>query len=152
MLFKETYCNRRQWLPQLPTGRLAPILEKFPCFEEGSYVLQEVERMMLTKSTAWIDRLSKIIEVLRDRLPSPNTCNNISDEHVVEVMKFIEKSVAFKKGKFLGFLQQYVMHDPYCHEKSSDHKHFIAQYQSLFENHSEIAVVRDLSVSGYVPK
>lgn len=142
-----------------------------------------------------------------------------SDQHVVEVMKFIEKSVAFKKGKgvkskscitianldisnadkshlcsssdlsplrivvlmdgdkcadgyivgdnckimcrdvknvgeafitllacyycfdfsfpriygqFLGFLQQFVMHDPYSHEKSSDHKHFIAQYESLF--------------------
>lgn len=38
MLFKETYCNRRQWLPTLSTGRLAPILEKFPCFEEGKYV------------------------------------------------------------------------------------------------------------------
>lgn len=36
-------------------------------------------------------------------------------------------------SQFLGFLQQYVMHDPYSHEKSSDHKHFIAQYQSLFE-------------------
>jgi len=38
MLFKETYINIRQWLPTLPSGRLAPILEKFPCLEEGSYV------------------------------------------------------------------------------------------------------------------
>lgn len=216
MLLKETYVNRRQWLPTLPTGKLAPILEKFPCFEEGNYVVQEVQHMMLADLSAWRDRLQKIIEVMRDKVPTPTS--NSKDEHDVDVMKFIEKSVAFKKGKgvksktcltvadsnisdaeknqlcssaelsppcivifvdegkckdayivgdnckiscksveivqifitllacyycfdlsypriysqLLGFLQQFVMHDPYSLEKSSDHKHFIAQYQDLF--------------------
>lgn len=35
-------------------------------------------------------------------------------------------------SQMLGFLQQYVLNDPYNLEKSADYKHFVAQYGSLF--------------------
>ncbi|KAK3889433.1 hypothetical protein Pcinc_003975 [Petrolisthes cinctipes] len=92
-----------------------------------------------------------------------------SAQHVMNVMKFIEKSIGYKKGKgvksktvltvvetknlsdidskqycsspnespphlllfmLLGFLQQYVLKDPYNLEKSMDYKHFVAKYES----------------------
>ena len=34
-------------------------------------------------------------------------------------------------SQLLGFLQQFVLNDPYSLERSVDHKHFIAQYQNL---------------------
>ncbi|XP_050687011.1 uncharacterized protein LOC126980772 isoform X2 [Eriocheir sinensis] len=98
MLLRESYCNRRQWLPYLPNGKLAPILEKFPCFQESSYVLREVERMLLCEVSTWKDRLEKIVEALSDQVPS-SACNNDNDQHTVDIIRFIEKSVAFKKGK-----------------------------------------------------
>ena len=35
-------------------------------------------------------------------------------------------------SQILGFLQQYVLNDPYYLEKSADYKHFVAQYGNLF--------------------
>ena len=35
-------------------------------------------------------------------------------------------------SQILGFLQQYVLKDPYNLEKSADYKHFASQYRSLF--------------------
>ncbi len=60
MLFKETFCNRRQWLPLLSTGRLAPILEKFPCFEEGYYVSNEMKFLHINVAplVVWLIRIS----------------------------------------------------------------------------------------------
>jgi hypothetical protein len=37
-LLRETRKNRLHWQSSLPQGKFAPILEKFPCFEEGSFV------------------------------------------------------------------------------------------------------------------
>lgn len=38
MLFQDTFFQRRKYLTSLPTGKVTPILEKFPCLEDGSYV------------------------------------------------------------------------------------------------------------------
>ena len=38
MLFEETFILRRRWLSTLTVGKVAPIIEKFPCFGEGYYV------------------------------------------------------------------------------------------------------------------
>ncbi|XP_045121646.1 uncharacterized protein LOC123510500 [Portunus trituberculatus] len=85
MLLRESYCNRRQWLPYLPNGKLAPILEKFPCFQESSYVLREVERMLLCEISTWKDRLEKIVETLSDQVPSSTRNNDGSVYFLVNV-------------------------------------------------------------------
>ena len=37
-------------------------------------------------------------------------------------------------SQILGFLQLYVLNDPYDLEKSADYKHFVAQYENLFKS------------------
>lgn len=58
ILFKETYCNRRQWLLALPTGRVAPILDKFPCFEEGNYVSNQMKFMLIAVAHLAVRQIS----------------------------------------------------------------------------------------------
>ncbi|XP_058862155.1 uncharacterized protein LOC117970366 isoform X2 [Acipenser ruthenus] len=41
ILLKETFGNRRLWLTTLPAGRIKPIVEVYPCFEWGQFVMGE---------------------------------------------------------------------------------------------------------------
>lgn len=63
MLVKGTYFNRKQWLPMLLTGRLAPILEKFHGFEEGNYVSNQMKFMHTAVAllAVWLVRISCLI-------------------------------------------------------------------------------------------
>lgn len=37
-LLKETFQNRRQWIGNLPDATIRPIVDKFPCLQDGTYV------------------------------------------------------------------------------------------------------------------
>ncbi|KAK4321036.1 hypothetical protein Pmani_008144 [Petrolisthes manimaculis] len=96
-LLNETKPRRRIWLSTLPSGKLSPILEKFPCLGDGNYIIQEMEALLSDTISTWKERLKDMVKTLSHEVPSSGDVN--SDQHVVNVLKFIEKSIGYKKGK-----------------------------------------------------
>ncbi|KAK4306392.1 hypothetical protein Pmani_021772 [Petrolisthes manimaculis] len=96
-LLNETKPRRRIWLSTLPSGKLSPILEKFPCLGDGNYIIQEMEALLSDTMSTWKERLKDMVKTLSHEVPSSGDVN--SDQHVVNVMKFIEKSIGYKKDK-----------------------------------------------------
>ena len=46
-LLRETSANRRVWMSTLPSGKIYPVIEKFPCLEDGYHVSRPIVRFIM---------------------------------------------------------------------------------------------------------
>ncbi|XP_076086863.1 uncharacterized protein LOC143057442 [Mytilus galloprovincialis] len=101
IIMSQTRTRRMEWQHTLKPGKFQPIVEKFPCFEEGSFVLRE---FFCTRGKEDPDSVRSEISSKMEKLLkhiAETTKNSEETEALKSLSLFnsLENAVARKKGK-----------------------------------------------------
>ncbi|XP_046558249.1 uncharacterized protein LOC124267382 [Haliotis rubra] len=101
-LLKQTRQFRKEWQTTLKTGKIEPILEKFPCFEEGCFLVYEFFGQRSDDPEEAREEIARNMEWIMQTVASKKTAPEGTDaQKSIQLFRDFEKLVSKQKGKGL---------------------------------------------------
>eukprot|EP00105_Crassostrea_gigas_P039153 XP_019923301.1 PREDICTED: uncharacterized protein LOC105329498 [Crassostrea gigas] len=97
-LLDQTRAGRSKWMTSLKAGKIAPVISKFPCFEEGIFVLHEFYsiRNKANPEKAKNDMMTKLESLFQVASKQKSLPEEAPE---LDILQALEDLVSKKKGK-----------------------------------------------------
>ncbi|XP_038065740.1 uncharacterized protein LOC119735869 [Patiria miniata] len=96
LLLSETFACNQQWIKSLPDSKMEPILQKIPCYQDGSLVIHDFLKIIGESS---LDSILNKMEIFLTVVESLIGTSTKEPERIIPVIRHVEKATAFDKGK-----------------------------------------------------
>ncbi|KAG8188438.1 hypothetical protein JTE90_008005 [Oedothorax gibbosus] len=100
-IVRDTNKSRRTWLSSHKDRKIFSIIEEFPCFTEGKYVINDF-LFLINKSdtTEMMQRLESLFSAVGNMMEPPVENNSFSQK--MQILSYMESEVAFTRGKIVS--------------------------------------------------
>ncbi|KFM61220.1 hypothetical protein X975_17343, partial [Stegodyphus mimosarum] len=125
-ILKLTSKARLSWLRSHRTGKLSALVDEYPCFTDGRYVVKDFLILMKKEDTTqMLQKLESLFTAVGAIMEPPVEDFNFLQN--LKVLKYMEDQIAFHKGKS-SFSKSIIIH------KSNVHEDEMLQHISKTEN------------------
>ncbi|GBM22903.1 hypothetical protein AVEN_202159-1 [Araneus ventricosus] len=132
-ILHQTSKGRRTWLDSHSHRRLFSLIEEYPCFADGKYVVSDFLYLMNIEDTAEMNqRLESLFTSVGSIMEPP--VGNTSFLQKVQILRFIEDQIAFSRGKS-SFFKSIIVH------KINIPEHEMLQQVQSIENSSPLLYI-----------